>query len=155
MIADCLTWMGNGVYVCNFCQETFQPPRPTASSLPLARKHVVTVHKMNHLRKAKMSWTQGVEGLNLKKKALRKEQALETVEVHDGCDVVVVKEDDDGTRCLEETTEEVVLEHLYLVNTEEVANTEVVEVDNLDLQTQQEVEIDPKIRVINTYINTT
>ena len=151
MIADCLTWMGNGVYVCNFCQETFQPPRPTASSLPLARKHVVTVHKMNHLRKAKMSWTQGVEGLNLKKKALRKEQALEAVEMQEGCEVLVVKED---AECVEETTEEVVLEQLYLVNTEEVANTEEVEVDTIDLQAQEEVEMDPKIRVINTYINT-
>ena len=153
MIADCLTWMGNGVYVCNFCQETFQPPRPTASSLPLARKHVVTVHKMNHLRKAKMSWTQGVEGLNLKKKALRKEQALEAVEMQEGCEVLVVKEDE-GSGCVEETTEEVVLEQLYLVNTEEVANTEEVEVDTIDLQAQEEVEMEPKIRVINTYINT-
>merc|ERR1711974_370730 len=101
------------------------------------------------LRKAKMSWTQGVEGLNLKKKALRKEQALEAVEMQEGCEVLVVKED---AGCVEETTEEVVLEQLYLVNTEEVANTD--EVDTIDLQAQEEVEMDPKIRVINTYINT-
>merc|ERR1711974_240968 len=98
------------------------------------RKHVVTVHKMNHLRKAKMSWTQGVEGLNLKKKALRKEQALEAVEMQEGCEVLVVKED---AGCVEEPTEE-------------VANTEEVEVDTIDLQAQEEVEMDPKIRVINT-----
>jgi hypothetical protein len=33
LIADCLTWEGGGVYSCNFCQEQFLPPRPTASSL--------------------------------------------------------------------------------------------------------------------------
>ena len=69
-ISSCLTWLGDGVYQCNFCQQTFTPPRPTASSLPLARKHVVSVHKMNHLRKVKMSWTQG---LNSKKKVNNEE----------------------------------------------------------------------------------
>ena len=79
-ISDCLTWLGGGVYSCNFCQQLFHPPRPTASSLPLARKHVVSVHKMNHLRKVKMSWTQGVEGLNTKKKAKTAQPSLDVAE---------------------------------------------------------------------------
>ena len=32
------------------CGEKFEPPRPSASSLPNARKHVVLVHKKTHLR---------------------------------------------------------------------------------------------------------
>eukprot|EP00088_Acartia_fossae_P012412 TRINITY_DN16397_c0_g1_i1.p1 TRINITY_DN16397_c0_g1~~TRINITY_DN16397_c0_g1_i1.p1 ORF type:complete len:224 (+),score=43.99 TRINITY_DN16397_c0_g1_i1:137-808(+) len=71
-LADSLTWLGKGVYTCNFCGQKFHPPRPTTSSLPLARSHVVNVHNQTHLRKTKMSWTQGVEGLNMAKKEARK-----------------------------------------------------------------------------------
>ena len=78
-IADCLTWLGKGVYKCNFCDQEFRPPRETASSLPLARKHVVSVHKMNHLRRAKMSWTQGIEG-QPPKRASKKRKRKEEVE---------------------------------------------------------------------------
>ena len=78
-ISDCLTWRGGGVYSCNFCQKLFHPPRPTASSLPLARKHVVSIHQMNHLSKVKMTWTQGVEGLSSKKKA-KTEPSLDVAE---------------------------------------------------------------------------
>jgi len=70
-IADCLTWEGKGVYSCNLCSEKFHPPRPTTSSLPLARKHLISVHNKVNFRKTKMSWTQGVEGLNMEKKAER------------------------------------------------------------------------------------
>jgi len=72
LMSDCLTWEGKGVYRCNLCGESFHPPRPTASSLPKARNHVVKVHKKTHLRKAKMSWTQGVRGLNQSKKDARR-----------------------------------------------------------------------------------
>jgi len=71
-LADSLTWCGSGVYKCNHCGESFHPPRPTTSSLPKARNHVVTVHKQTHLRKSVMSWTQGVDGLNIAKKEARK-----------------------------------------------------------------------------------
>jgi hypothetical protein len=160
MIADCLTWMGNGVYVCNFCQEAFQPPRPTASSLPLARKHVVTVHKMNHLRKAKMSWTQGVDGLNMKKKAARKVQSREAIaEGQEEEEGMKEEEGEEEEEAMEETTEEVVLEQLYFVPEEEVANTQEVEVDTVELEDAQEHRQEfedpaPKIRVINTYFKT-
>ena len=145
MIADCLTWQGDGVYQCNFCQETFAPPRPTASSLPLARRHVVSVHKMHHLRKAKMSWTQGVEGLNMKKKAERKDQAREGVQVWvEGEEGVV------GEEVVQQVEgEEVVLEQLYLVPDD---ITQEVEVNTVEMEEQEEVE--PKIRVINTYFKT-
>lgn len=136
MISDCLTWMGNGVYACNFCRETFQPPRPTASSLPLARKHVVTVHKMNHLRKAKMSWTQGVEGLNVKKKAQRRERVEPTIEEQQ----IVEGEPD----------QEVILQ--YYVS-EDIANTEEVEVNTFERDAESEEPV-AKIRVINTYFET-
>jgi hypothetical protein len=33
-----------------------------------ARKHVVSVHQQTHLRRTKMSWTQGIQGLNENKK---------------------------------------------------------------------------------------
>ena len=100
-IADCLTWRGEGVYQCNLCHQLFSPPRPTASSLPLARKHMVSVHNMNHLRKVKMSWTQGVEGLNSKKKP-KSEECL-TVPDDDVIIQYYVSADDI-------TTEEVIIE---------------------------------------------
>jgi len=75
-IADSLSWEGKGVYRCNLCGETFNPPRPTTSSLPLARKHLISVHNKTSLRKTKMSWTQGVEGLNLAKKAARRRRGV-------------------------------------------------------------------------------
>jgi hypothetical protein len=34
----------------------------------LARKHVVSLHQQTHLRRTKMSWTQGIQGLNENKK---------------------------------------------------------------------------------------
>ena len=136
MISDCLTWMGNGVYVCNFCRETFQPPRPTASSLPLARKHVVTVHKMNHLRKAKMSWTQGVEGLNAKKKAERRERATPSK---------------DEQQIVEGEPEQEVILQYYVP--EDIANTEEVEVNTFERDEESEEPV-AKIRVINTYFET-
>jgi hypothetical protein len=37
-------------------------------SLFSARKHVVSVHQQTHLRRTKMSWTQGIQGLNENKK---------------------------------------------------------------------------------------
>ena len=145
MIADCLTWKGAGVYVCNFCQETFEPPRPTASSLPLARKHVVTVHKMNHLRKAKMSWTQGVEGLNMKKKAQRKELKEEQEGGFEEQEQYLwVKQEGEGVverrEEVEEGREEVVLEQLYFVP-EEIGGTEEVVVNTM-AEEQEEEEIE-------------
>jgi len=76
LLSECLTWQGKGIYRCKLCGISFHPPRPTASSLTEARSHVVKVHKKTHLRKAKMSWTQGVEGLNQSKKDARREKNI-------------------------------------------------------------------------------
>ena len=46
------------IFSCNMCGEKFEPPRPSASSLPNARKHVVLVHKKTHLRYFNVFFTQ-------------------------------------------------------------------------------------------------
>lgn len=108
-----------------------------------------------------MSWTQGVEGLNTRRKEQRRggkvqeetEEAFEVQEasvgVQEGCEVLVVK-GEGGV----EASEEVVLEHLYFVQ-EEVASTQEVEVgtvvEEAGVAASQE---GGGVRVINTYLTT-
>lgn len=113
-------------------------------------------------RKAKMSWTQGVEGLNTRRKEQRRggkvqeetEEAFEVQEgevgVQEGCEVLVVK-GEGGV----EASEEVVLEHLYFVQ-EEVASTQEVELGTV-VEEEAGVAASQEgggVRVINTYLST-
>ena len=84
-----------------------------------------------------MSWTQGVEGLNLKKKAQRKEKGE-----------VLVKED--AVHQNNNPEEDATLQYYVpddVANMEEVEGTSTIEEEQLVENTETET----KIRVINTY----